>query len=411
MTLFSASNPAATRLSKSRTVHLCVGVFALLALAVYGFPLIDLMGGLLGFGLTPMVVDRDFANYYAAAHLAATGEQHLLFSQPIYHAHLEELFGVGYPLRAWSYPPHFLLMIWPLGWLGYKAGLIAFLSATFALFAAATVTFRRYFAPQSNAVVLSVVLATFVLLTIYTTQNGFLTGAALLFGFAWMKPRPVLAGLAFACLTIKPQLGFLIPVLLVLDRNWRAFASTAVFTVLLLILSVAVFGWDSWRAYLTETLVYQRSVMTDWNGIFLRMMPSTFASARSLGFTPSFAAAVQWPISISAAAAVLWLLRKETDPLRRVFVVACGTFLITPYAFNYDMGALMAVAAMFVASDRLPAARLGVVIIAVVAMLPPMITNLGRANLPLSPLILAAGLAVLVGERRRPVKAVQLSPA
>jgi hypothetical protein len=61
---------------------------------------------------------------------------------------------------------------------------------------------------------------------------------------------PALAGLAFACLTVKPQLAFLIPVLLAFDRNWLALLCSAVFTTALLVLSVLFFGLDSWGAYL-----------------------------------------------------------------------------------------------------------------------------------------------------------------
>jgi hypothetical protein len=129
--------------------------------------------------------------------------------------------------------------------------------------------------------VLLLALLGFVLMMLVAAQNGFMTSAALLFGLAWMKRRPALAGLAFACLTVKPQLVFLIPVLLAFDRNWLALLWSAVFTIVLLALSVLLFGLESWGAYLTDTLAFQRSVMTDWYGIFLRMMPTVFGSMRT----------------------------------------------------------------------------------------------------------------------------------
>ena len=48
-------------------------------------------------------------------------------------------------------------------------------------------------------------------------------------------PLYLLAGLAFALLTIKPQLGILVPLLLLFERNWRAIGWSAVFTVLLVL--------------------------------------------------------------------------------------------------------------------------------------------------------------------------------
>ena len=206
----------------------------------------------------------------------------------------------------------------------------------------------------------------------------------------------MLAGIAFACLTVKPQLGLLIPVLLVFDRNWRAFFWSAVCTAVLVLLSVAAFGVDSWTAYLTETLEYQRSVMTDWYGIFLRMMPTVFASMRTLEFSPAQAAQVQLPVTLIAAAAILWLLHRQRDGLHRAFVVTCGTFLITPYGFNYDMGALSVCASLLAVETLGRGRKLTAVSIAVIAAISAAVMNLGRAGLPITPLVFAIGLGTLV---------------
>jgi hypothetical protein len=243
---------------------------------------------------------------------------------------------------------------------------------------------------------LLITVAGYVLMNFVVAQNGFLTAAMLLFGFAFMRSRPVLAGIAFGCLTIKPQLGLLIPVLLVFDRNWRVMAWSALFAALLVAVSAAAFGVASWTAYLTETVAYQRSVMTDWYGIFLRMMPTVFASMRTLDFSPSAAAHAQLPVSLLAFLAVLWLLYRERDPLRRAFVVMCGTFLISPYGFNYDMGALCVCAALLAGQPTQGSHRLALLPIAMVAALPPALMNLGRAGIPCGPLILVAGLAALI---------------
>ena len=367
--------------------------FALLALASYGFTVYDLAAALSQDGLAYTLVDRDFANYWLAGKLVLSGEYLDLFHHDAYFPHLQQLFGTDYQIRSWSYPPHYLLLVWPLGFLTYGTGLVVFLSCSLLLFVGAVVLFRRELAPQSSLVVLVLALSGFVVMMLAATQNGFLTGAALLCGLACMNQRPMLAGLAFACLTVKPQLGLLIPVLLLFDRNWIVFVWSAVFTAALVLVSAALFGLDSWAVYLTDTLAYQRSVMTDWDGIFLRMMPTVFGSMRSLGFSPALAAMVQWPVSLAALAAVSWLLYRESDPLRRIFVITCGTFLITPYAFNYDMGALSVCAALLAGSTS--RGKSLAVPMAIVASIPAALTNLGRAGLPCAPLVFAFGLAVI----------------
>jgi hypothetical protein len=377
-------------------VFLCVGGFALLALASYGLAAYGLLRGLLEPGLAYTLVDRDFANYWVAGRLALSGEHLDLFTHDLYFPRLQQLFGEDYQIRSWSYPPHYLLFLWPLGLVDYKTGFIGFLGGTLLLFAFAVFVFKRELAPRADTRVLLLALLGYVLMMLVAAQNGFLLAAFLLLGLAWMKRRPVLAAAAFACLTVKPQLALLIPVLLLFDRNWVTLFRCAAFTAVLLLLSVLFFGLDSWSAYFSDTLEYQRSVMSDWHGTFLRMMPTVFGSMRTLGFSPGAALQAQLPVSLGAAGLVFWLLYVERDRLRRAFVVTCGTFLITPYAFDYDMGALSVCAALLAADQAGAMRRLFTVPIASVGAISAAVTTLGLAGVPCAPLVLAMGLAVLV---------------
>ncbi|HEV8330392.1 MAG TPA: glycosyltransferase family 87 protein [Steroidobacteraceae bacterium] len=341
------------------------------------------------------LTQRDFVNYWMGARMALAGTEIDLFTHDIYFARLQELFGANIEIRSWSYPPHFLLMLWPLGYLDYLPALGVFLAVTLALFLTAVWVFRAAFAPQSHVAILCCALLAFVLMQLDATQNGFLTAAFLLFGLAWMKERPLLAGLAFACLTIKPQLGFLIPVLLLWNRNWLALLWSCVFTLALVSASIVCFGLDSWSAYLGQTLAYQRSVMSDWSGTFLLMMPTAFGSARAIGLSPGIATLVQWAASLMGAALVVRLLRCDRDPLHRAFVVACGTFLMTPYAFNYDMGALSVIAAIVASAPPIASQRAAATVMAGIGALAGIVTNLGRSGVPVAPLVLAIGLIAL----------------
>lgn len=398
-----ATEGEATLNSRSRRdpAVLCLGAFALLALVAYVPQWLPFVHGLLSEGLSPVITNRDFANYWMGGQLTMQGEHRILFTHNWYFAYFREIFGADSEIRSWSYPPHFLLFLWPLGQLEYKSALIVFTIVTFALFLIAVRVFRRNLAPDSKPATLLLAITGYFLLMVVAAQNGFLLAALLLFGLGLMKTRPVLAGLAFACLTVKPQLGLLIPVLLLFDRNWKVIGWSTLFTVALVLLSIAMFGVDSWRAYFTETVAYQRFVMTNWYGIFLAMMPTVFGSLRTLGLAPSVALNVQLLVSAAAFALVLWLMSRETDPLRRIFVIVCGTFLVTPYAFNYDMGALCVVAAVLAGSDRAPSTVAGTVVIASVAAIAAAVMNLGRAHLPITPLILLAGLAVIATETSR----------
>jgi len=100
-------------------------------------------------GILPGFADKDFANYWTAARLVLDGKTMDLFGPwEIYFAHLKGAFGDAFPWHNWSYPPHYLLLIWPLGFFGYKAGLLIFMAVTGALFIPAYRAFNRRAKPR-----------------------------------------------------------------------------------------------------------------------------------------------------------------------------------------------------------------------------------------------------------------------
>lgn len=290
-------------------------------------PLFTLVRGLFDGGLTPSLVDRDFVNYWMGSKLALGGEQADLFFLDQYSIRLEEAFGPQSQIRAWSYPPHILLPLLPLALVPYEMALALFLLSTGALFFAGAEALRKAEVPDADRLVVLAAIGAYATVNTIAGQNGFLTGALLLFGLALRGKRPVLAGLAFGLLTIKPQLGILVPLLLMVERDWATILWSGVFTLALVALSAFMFGTGVWHAYLAVTLVEQRSVLTDWSGVFLNMMPTVFGSVRSLGADPSFAAMAQWPESIAAGVVVIWLFVKDRSRLGRTFALLCATLL------------------------------------------------------------------------------------
>jgi len=135
--------------------------------------------------------------------------------------------------------------------------------------------------------------------------------------------------------------------------------------------------------------------MATWNGTFLLFMPTTFGSLRVLGLDPGLAMGLHCIVAIAAGVATFWLLRRLRDPLHRAFVLLAGTLLISPYAFNYDMGALCVAAALVAQSAKAPHLRAAAIGIALIAAFPGLLAHLALSRLPLTPLLLAAGLAAL----------------
>ena len=264
-------------------VLLCWVLFAFATVAIYVVPILR---KLRRFKADPNAAmwHQDFSNYWQAAKLTLQGAQQILFEPAQYLAHLQVEFGQGAQPLAWSYPPHFLLFIWPLGYLPYIAALATFLLVTFALFAVSIVVFHRKFARDADLKLTFLALIPFTVITAFATQNGFFTAALMLLALTFMNDRPVLAGLALAVLTVKPQLGFLFPLVALLDRNWALLRWATLFTLVLVALSVILFGLTPWHDFYANIIPKQQSVMTRWTVPFCSMMPSTFGSLRALGF-------------------------------------------------------------------------------------------------------------------------------
>lgn len=382
-----------------------VPLLCFVALAAFGIvaslvAVIGLIESLIWPGLDAGLVGRGFANYWMAGRLLLEGQTGVLYSPSDYLEEMQVIFGPGYSILNWGYPPHLLIVVWPFGFLSYKTGLVVWLGASLGLYLLAIERFRAHHASDSSRLLLVLAVAPFALMMINTTQNGFLTAGLTLLALTYGKDRTWISGIALGLLTIKPLLALFIAMILLVDRDFRSLTRAAATTLALIGLSVALTGIDLWAAYLTTTIAYQIEILTEWYGVFLRMMPTTFGAMRTLGFSAGTAFVVQCLSAIIALATLAWILRHETDALRRTFAVLCATFLISPYGFNFDMGALAIVAIILVGSRRIRE-PITLAAVAFVAAVPAAVMNLGRSGLPIAPVLLMAALAAIALEARR----------
>ena len=156
-------------------------------------------------------------------------------------------------------------------------------------------------------------------------------------GLAGLERRPVLAGICFGLLTIKPQLGVLIPVMLVLTGQWRAILAAAWIVAALMVATGLLFGFDIWPEYFRQVMPLQSQILTAGQGIFTIMMPTVFMNARIAHLSLDIAWALQIATSIAAVAAVVSTYWRRRDPVLSAALLVTASFLVTPYAFNYDM--------------------------------------------------------------------------
>ncbi|WP_325051433.1 glycosyltransferase family 87 protein [Henriciella barbarensis] len=240
-------------------------------------------------------------------------------------------------------------------------------------------------------------------------QNGFLTGALLYLGVRLADRRPILAGVCLGTLTIKPRLGLLIPLFLLLRGHWTVIVSAICTSIALVGLSALIFGIDMWRGYFEHVMPFQRIVAEEGTGVFLRMMPTGFALGRLQGWDASYAMALQAPFSLLALGLTVWTFRKPSaaPEMEQALLLVC-VFLFSPYAFNYDMMALVPALFLVLESEirasRSGPTRLNLMLIAL--FLLPVITFF----LPLGPAILA-GSALVLAQRISACRTEEPAPA
>lgn len=343
------------------------------------------------------LIDKDFVNYWTAARLVLNGQVLDLFADHAsYFRHLTDQFGPDTHWRNWSYPPHYLLAIWPLGFFDYGVAMAGFLGLTLVAYLWAL---RAFVGPitinlaWATAIVLPAVFDNF-----YHTQNGFLSAALLLGGLALRMERPVLAGILIGCLTIKPQLGVLLPLLLLIESRWLVIASASLTAAGLVVLSGVLFGWESWHGYLTQTLPYQSRVMTDFSGIFLGMMPTLFGALRVLEVGPQVALSIHAAVAVPVIGVAGWALWQCQDAGLRAALAIMTTLVAVPYWLTYDYG--IAAAALLLACNRaegttgVPSRRCSLLVLA--AFMPTVAISLWLFNAPLTPVLVLLGFGLVL---------------
>ncbi|GAA0526111.1 hypothetical protein FHS83_002017 [Rhizomicrobium palustre] len=335
------------------------------------------------------VLGRDFVNSWMGARAVLAGNVPSLFHLQGYNQALINLFG-PMPPHNWSYPPVLLLFLWPLGFFPYLAALALWSVAGYGAYIGAA---RAFCADKRLLGFAAVAPAAGICL--FSGQNGFFTAALLILFFRFWDERPWLAGLCLGLMLYKPHLVVLFPLALVLSGRWKVFLAAGITVVALILLTALVFGHSIWSDYVRLVMPVQKGVLETGTG-FLTMMPTGYMNARMLGAGPHLAQQIQMPFTLIALAAVIWTFIKKRDAVLSIAVLVTASFVVTPYAFDYDMVVFGWVIALLWPYFE---SRWEKVFLVVIWTLPVWIIAIGA--IPVSAPLMAAFLAVLVQKTKR----------
>ena len=250
----------------------------------------------------------NYMNFFVTWSWARLEVEHpgaLIYDHAAQYAYLLSL-DPTFPVRMpFPYPPLYLFLILPLGWLSYPVGQVIWSTTTFLAYMVAVC------APGWQLrIVLPALLAPAIAVNLVYGQNGFLTAALMVGGIRLAPSWPVAGGILLGLLAYKPQFGFLVVVALVAARLWRT-AVVAAFTVAAAVVaSLFAFGLESWRAWASAMPDFVAFVDSQRPRL-LHFMPTALANMLALGASDRLAEAIQFAVTAVAIAAVWFAFKCE----------------------------------------------------------------------------------------------------
>jgi hypothetical protein len=334
----------------------------------------------------------DFIVFYAASSLARAGHAAEAYHYPRLHQEQKKIMSIDRKL-PWHYPPTFLLVILPTSLLPFYWSWILWLCITLLLCLAVVFLI----APHPLTPWLTLAFPG-IFINFICGQNGFLSAALLGGGLLLLERRPWAGGLLLGLLTYKPHLALLIPLALMAGRRWQALGAMAASAGAFALLSLTVFGLETWTAFFQNT---PRLKILLTSPMLWEKMASAFAAISILGGDWTTAWLLQGGVMLGAMIAVVWVWHRDASPARRGAALTLGILLFSPYLFYYDLAIL-----------ALPLAWLGwegsqqgwlfyEPFILALGWLSPLVLCLTAASIPfpLAPLVL---IALLLATLRRP---------
>ena len=250
-----------------------------------------------------------------------------------------------------AYPPSMLLAIWPLALLRPVAALLVWLGVNLALY-----VWACWQKPWGLWITTGALLAPSTIAAIRAAQTSLLAGALMIGGCRLVEKRPVLAGILFGLLAIKPQYGVLVPVALIASRQWRTVFVAGATVLVTVVASGVPFGWACWTR-LPDAMVGLSRLIARHPEID-HLSVTVTSALRMLGAGPDITNAAQFTAATGAAVAIWFCFRRGFGALPAAALMV-GAFLVTPYALYYDLPIVSYAVLVFVMDRYRGGERLG----------------------------------------------------
>lgn len=331
--------------------------------------------------------DEDLIAFYRASELLKLGQAAVAYDLDQFRAPMSEISQK----LMFRNPPHFFLFIAPLAYVDYgTAKAIVMILVTLALLAIGLMT------NQKPLLLILLLLSGAAFYDITVLNVSVLPIAAIVFALLHSDRYPVLAGLALAFATTKPQYGLLVPVYLLVCGQWRAILWTVVFCAVIAVLTSLLAGWGIWQAYLSAM---NSPAYTDYAAYVAPGNLSIQSAAGKLGFDPDQRYILQGLFALCGAG-LIWFARRRFTKNGLVAITLLCAAIAAPHLLFYSWSLLCA-GILLLVKEKVPLPAVMQVLAGLLWSQPIVATLLfnfaEHVTRPVSLLVTANILAVLLG--------------
>lgn len=193
-------------------------------------------------GGDPEIVGHDYRVFYAAGTLTNAKKFDTLYDSQKFE---NTYFKYVPQWQNFSYPPTILLLFAPLSKLSYIQAFTLWISLS-----AIALILTTYLISKSYLVVAMVMISPLFWRGIFTGQTGLITAALMGCGlYALWRNKPVISGISFGLLIIKPHLALALPLCLLITRDWKIILSGIATVMVTIAVSYLAFGAEVWQAF------------------------------------------------------------------------------------------------------------------------------------------------------------------
>ncbi len=275
----------------------------------------------------------DFKNVWLAGHLWRADDFVTLTDPVEYNLHraMRFTFDAGH---VWSFPLHFILMTLPFSYLPFLWSALVWTI----LGAVAYALLMTRLGQTGWAAILLTLTSSGVFLVLFFGQSAFFFAALLWGGLLAVPASPVLAGVMFGLLSVKPQIMLFPGILLLTGRAFRPIGIAFLVAAVLVGVTTLIIGIEPWQMLFSKTAPYQTEVMFERRS--LQPYAITWYSAiwrLTQDHTTTVAVAVQSVVTATAVAACIAVGLSRRAWRERVDACMALALAGLPYVLSYDL--------------------------------------------------------------------------